>query len=194
MGAVQIATQIAETSQLTTEAGVGVAPAKEDPPNPVLPTTNEIFWSAVFFILFWMLMKYVLLPPIRAIQKKRAEEIDASKDAVDSLEDNKAKLTNDYEAAIQVVRQEAAQLVDEGRQRAERYRSEVMSVAEAEVAELKAKNEAELEKASKEMMSLLQDTIQDLTSEAVETILGEAPNKKSLSDHLSPDHVGKLKL
>lgn len=181
--------QIAETSELVTEAGVEVVPERDDPPNPVLPTTNEIFWSAVFFFLFWLLMKYVLLPPIRAIQKRRADELAASKDSVDSLGEKKSKLVNDYEDALQVVRQEASKIVDEGRQRAEQYRAEVMTKAEAEVAEIRAENEAELQRASKEAIGLLQDAVEGLTSDAVETILGKAPSKELVSEH-----IGKLEL
>lgn len=171
----------AEVLETETEA---VVETNDSPPNPVLPTGNEIFWSAVFFLLFWLLMKYVLLPPIRAVQKRRAQELESSKDTVDSLEGEKDKLLNDYEAALTAVHQEASKTIETARQRAEEYRSGVMTKAEAEVAEFRAKNDAELEQARQVAIVSLQGDVETLTSQAVETILGIAPDKKLITKHI----------
>ena len=49
--------------------------------NPVLPTGPELFWGALFFAALWILMRYVLLPPVRAVKtagrKKETGEISA---------------------------------------------------------------------------------------------------------------------
>ena len=49
---------------------------EEEVPNPVLPTGNEIIWAAVFFFALWVLMRYVLLPPIQRITTRRGSRAD----------------------------------------------------------------------------------------------------------------------
>ena len=87
----------------------------EDVPNPVLPATNEIFWSAIFFLLLWGLMKYVLLPPIRKLQAQRAQKLQDDRDAAQRAEEDLAKAQADYDTAFQAAREEANLLLDEAR-------------------------------------------------------------------------------
>ena len=101
----------------------------EDPPNPVLPATNEIFWSAIFFLLLWGLMKYVLLPPIRKLQAQRAQKLQDDRDAAQQAEEDLAKAQADYDAAYQAAREEANVLLDEARTRASDRRAELVGAA-----------------------------------------------------------------
>ena len=43
--------------------------------NPILPTINEMFWAAIFFIALWTLMKFVLLPRITKVMDGRTDKI-----------------------------------------------------------------------------------------------------------------------
>ena len=159
--------------------------SSQSPANPILPTVNEIFWSVIFFVSFWMLMKYVLLPPIRAAQKRRTQKLESSKDTVESIQQEKVDLVNDYDKAIVNVHQEAVQLTYEVRQKCDKYRQQVISKVEMEIAEQTKRDQAELEVARQEAADLLVKELQGVTSKAVEVILGEVPNEKLVSEHIN---------
>lgn len=46
----------------------------ETPVNPVLPTMPELLWGTGLFLALWILMRYVLLPPVRAVMRQRDEQ------------------------------------------------------------------------------------------------------------------------
>ena len=43
--------------------------------NPILPVVSEMFWSGVFFLALWAMMKFVLLPPIVKTMDARAQKV-----------------------------------------------------------------------------------------------------------------------
>ncbi len=185
MNPIQIGLDELAASEPFSELGTAAEVAKsDDPPNPVLPEGNEIFWSAVFFLLFWLLMKYVLLPPVRAIQKKRQEQLDERKDSIDSSASEKQRLISENEAALAAVRKEASQIIEEARQRGEQYRLDKIAEAEAEAAEILAQNDRDLQSAKNQALEGLKEDVKELTSNAVALILGQNPEDKLVNAHI----------
>ena len=172
------------------EVGVGgtsttTAPhsiAAEDPPNPVLPATNEIFWSAIFFLLLWGLMKYVLLPPIRKLQAQRAQKLQDDRDAAQRAEEDLAKAQADYDAAFQAAREEANVLLDEARTRASDRRAELVGAAVADVSASRAAATREMSVARSEAVGNLRSEIRELAVDAASNVLGTRPSDTAAAD------------
>ena len=165
----------------TTASHTTVAEA-EDPPNPVLPAVNEIFWSTIFFLLLWMLMKYVLLKPIRKLQAQRAQKLQDDRDAAQRAEEDLAKAQSDYDAALLAAREEASLLLDEARSRASDRRAELVGAAVADVSASRAAATQEMSAARSEAVGNLRSEIRELAVDAAANVLGSRPADTSAAD------------
>ena len=157
--------------------GEAVAVERDDPPNPVLPEANEILWSAVFFFLLWLLMKFVLLPPIRRAQKNRANRLQDDRDSVDSFGEEQGRLVEEYEEALLAARSEASELLDGARERAENYRRDIISQTETELQATQDENSKELEAARAKALGDMSQEVRSLAADAAKAILGKAPDQ-----------------
>ena len=114
--------------------------------NPVLPTGPELFWGALFFAALWILMRYVLLPPVRAVMRQRDEQRLADEEGTERAKVEAEKVRRDYDATLAEARTQASATVDEARARGEirsaalaelnAERAEALSGARTQVAEL----------------------------------------------------------
>ena len=68
--------------------------------NPVLPTGPELFWGALFFAALWILMRYVLLPPVRAVMRQRDEQRLADEEGTERAKVEAEKVRRDYDATL----------------------------------------------------------------------------------------------
>ena len=118
--------------------------------NPVLPTTPELIWGAVFFFSLLILMKFVLLPPLRQAMRTREERVRADEEAAERAIVESEQIRRDYDATLAEARSEAARLLDDARQAAEAQRATLIRAAEDEVASTRqaALTELETERAS----------------------------------------------
>ncbi len=139
--------------------------------NPILPTGPELLWGAFFFTLLWVLMRFVLLPPITKVMAQRDEKISADKAAAEQATADAVSVKQDYEASIATARQEGARLVDDARHRADASRGELVAAADAEIAQLRAAAVAEVTAAKEAAMAEVQGSVADLAVEAAEAVI-----------------------
>lgn len=163
------------TATATELAADEVVVQAEDPPNPVLPEINEIFWSAVFFVLLWLLMKYVLLPPIRKVQKARAERIQEDNDSAQRIEAELAKAQSDYEEALNKARQEAGVVLEEARTRALEQRTQLLARATADASAKRSEATTAIAEARAQAIQGMRPQLHALAVEAASNVLGSQP-------------------
>jgi len=144
--------------------------------NPVLPEVHEILWAAVFFILLWLLMKYVLLPPIRALQAVRKQKLQDDKDAAEQAALDYEHAKADYETALMTARQDANTLFEEVRGRASSRRQEIISEAAAAVAADRAAATTEIAEARQRAIDDLRPQLRTLAVQAATDVLGRTPS------------------
>lgn len=132
---------LAVALSILSEAGEGA----EEVANPVLPVLPEVIWGAIFIFSLLILMKFVLLPPIKAAMRKREERIRADEEAAERADHEAEQIRRDYDATLAEARAEAARIIDEARQAAEAKRAQVIRAAEEEVAAAKQAALAELD-------------------------------------------------
>lgn len=164
-----------------TEAGEEGEPAAEegDPPNPVLPTGNEIIWAAIFFFALWAAMKYVLLPPIMKTRAEREAKIAAARDLADGGSSDLASVQAAYDVKISAAKAEAGALVDAARAEAEAERATLVAAAEAEIAQLRAAADAEIAAARSTALAGLQGDVAAVAAGAATTVVGRAVDTAS---------------
>lgn len=145
--------------------------AEEEVANPILPTSNELFYGALFFGLLWALFKFVLLPPILKVQEARAESIRADKDAAQRATDEAATLRSDYETGLAGARVEASRIIDDARHATERKRSQVMAQVDQEIAAERAQAAAEVEAARAAALEELKGGVAGLAVQAASIVV-----------------------
>ena len=114
---------------LATEAGEEAAEAA----NPILPTSNELFWGALCFFALWALVKFVLLPPVKQIMDQRADTVRADLDAADQARATAGSAASEVQDQLADVRTEASAVVDAARAEAD---AEVQQILAADTVSL----------------------------------------------------------
>lgn len=156
----------AETTELLDQAA-------EEVKNPILPTVNEMFWAAVFFILLWILMKYVLLPRIVGAMDGRADKVRGDLAAAEAAEAERVAKLEQYEAGLAGARAEAIAIIEAARAEGDAERRTQISAAEADVAAMKAEAAAEVAEAKARARAELTGSITDIAVGAASAVVGK---------------------
>jgi F-type H+-transporting ATPase subunit b len=141
------------------------------PDNPVLPTVNELAWSAAMFVLLWALLKFWLLKPIQRTMAQRAEKIRGDVEAAEAARTQASGALTEYEASLASARVEASRIIDEARTQADEERKRLMAAAEAEVAELRAAANAEVSAAKSEALTSMRSDVTTIAVQAAEIVV-----------------------
>ena len=182
LGAVQVLA--AEVSPL--EGG----PVEETVNNPILPTGNELFWAAVTFVILWILMKFVLLPPMLKIMEERAAKRRDDLAAAEQAELQMESATAQYEASLSGAKAEAVAKVEAARAEAEDYRRQKMAAAEADASATRAASAEAVAEARATAMADLQGSLTDLAVGAAEAVT-ERPIDRSAQVQVIEDYVNR---
>ena len=129
----------------TLSALVAEAAEKKEVVNPVLPTSNELVYGSIFFLLLLIFMWAVCLPPIKKAMRQRDEQVQADLEAAERARAEAEQVRRDYDATLAEARAEAARIVEEARQAADARRSELIGAVETEVATARQAALAEIE-------------------------------------------------
>jgi F-type H+-transporting ATPase subunit b len=156
--------------------------------NPILPTVNEMFWAAIFFIALWALMKFVLLPRITSAMDARAEKIRADQAAAEAAEVERTAKLEQYEAGLAGARSEAIAVLEAARSEGDAVRREQIAAAEAEVASVKASAAAEVAEAKDRARRELAGSITDIAVGAAEAVVQKSIDR-SAQTQLVEDYI-----
>jgi F-type H+-transporting ATPase subunit b len=164
--------------------------AAEKVNNPILPTGNEFFWAAVTFVLLWILMKFVLLPPILKIMEERAakrrEDLAAAEQAALQMDDARTR----YEASLSGARTEAVAKIEAARAEAEQYRKDKLAEAEADAAATRAASAAAVADARSAALTELRGSVTDIAVGAAEAVV-ERPIDRNAQVQVIEDYVNR---
>jgi F-type H+-transporting ATPase subunit b len=171
----------------TEELGTEVA---DEVSNPILPTLNEMFWAAIFFLALWALMKFVLLPPIMRTFEAREAKVRDDQAAAEAAAAERAAKLEQYEAALAGARAEAVRLIEDARADGEGQRREAVTAAEAEVAAQRAAAAEEIAAAKARARAELTGSIADIAVGAAEAVV-ERPIDRSAQVQVVEDYVNR---
>ena len=162
--------------------------AAEEVNNPILPTVNEMFWAAVFFIALWLLMKYVLLPRITGVMDARTERVRSDLAAAEAAEAERVAKLEQYEAGLAGARAEASSIVEAARAEGDAERRAQITAAEAEVATMKAEAASDVAAAKARARAELTGSITDIAVGAASVVVGKSIDR-SAQERIVEDHV-----
>ncbi len=141
------------------------------PENPILPATYELFWGAVAFGSLYLLIRYVLLPPVQRVMNDRAATIQADLDAADAARAKVASADSELADQLADVRAEATAIIEAAREEAEGERQRLLSRAEREVSAMQEVTDTEIAREREEAMATLRPQVADLAVGAASRIM-----------------------
>jgi F-type H+-transporting ATPase subunit b len=151
----------------------------QEAPSPILPETNEIIWGALsFLILFGLLWKFGF-PAIRKGMEERTARIQADLDAAEAAKAEVTDKAAEYDAKLAEARTEAARIIEEARQDADRYRQDKRAEADAEVARLKEQAASDVESSKSQAIADIRGEVATLAIAAAEQVVGRSLDRES---------------
>lgn len=139
--------------------------------NPILPVFPEIFWGALMFALLYVLMRYVLLPPVQRTMEERDQALRDEWDAARAAQAKVANADAEIADALAPARAEAATIIDTARTEAEAERAQIVAGAQAEIDAMRQLATAEIDAARTEAMSGVGAQVAQLTAQATSKVL-----------------------
>lgn len=139
--------------------------------NFLLPNATFIPEAITFFVLLWVLSKYVLPPINKAMEARRtqiAQSIEVIEQARTTEEDTRARV----EAMLQDARQEARQRIDQATRLGEELREELRQRGQEEYERTIARAQTEIERATQRASDELRRNVVELVVTASEQVIG----------------------
>ncbi|MEM7324209.1 MAG: F0F1 ATP synthase subunit B [Actinomycetota bacterium] len=148
-----------------------LAVEEEEAVNPILPAIGEIFWGAIAFGTLFVLIRFVLLPPVQRAMQDRAATIQADKDAADAARAKALSASSELDDQLADVRAEAESIIGEARAEAEAERQRLVARAEREVSAMKEIAETEIAREREEAMAALRPQVAQLAVGAASKVM-----------------------
>ncbi|MBF0422830.1 MAG: F0F1 ATP synthase subunit B [Magnetococcales bacterium] len=142
---------------------------------------HEIIWSiASFFILLYLLRKYVL-PPIEKILDERSGKIRSDLDAAEKSRLDAEKISREINEQLSSARKIAEQTIEDARQETARFRDHAREALNQELAKKKNTAMAEIEAAKQAAMAELHHAIVDISMLATEKLIAKSMSKNDVN-------------
>ncbi len=111
----------------------------------IKPEPGLIFWSLIFFSIFWFLMSRLAFKPIANALKKRENDIQASLDEAKRAREEMSNLKAENEALLAQAREERAKILKEAKDAKDAIVTEAKEKAKAEADKVMATARQEIE-------------------------------------------------
>jgi F-type H+-transporting ATPase subunit b len=142
------------------------------------------------FVLLWILMKFVLLPPMLKLFEERAAKQRDDLAAAAQATQETVDAETEYEAGLSGARAEALAKVEAARAEAEAYRQEKLAAAEADATATRAASAAAVAEARTAALAELQGSLADIAVGAAEAVT-ERPIDRDAQVQVIEDYVNR---
>lgn len=150
----------------------GTIDACQAAPNPILPTTNELIWGGIAFIVLFLLLSKFGFPAIKAGMDARSQKIADDLGAAETAKAEAEATQAEYQRQLADARAESARIIEESRSQAETVRRDIIAKAEAEANELRQRNAEQVGAERDRVMGELQGQVATLAIELAEKVVG----------------------
>ncbi|HEX5624388.1 MAG TPA: F0F1 ATP synthase subunit B [Saprospiraceae bacterium] len=156
--------------------------------SPLKPDFGLLFWSSVFFLLFWFLVGKMAFKPIVKFMKDRQDEIQNSLDAAKQARSEMSNLKAENEKILAEAREEKMNIIKEAKESATIVVSEAREKAKEEAQRLLQQAKADIDTAKKAAMVDVKNEIGVMALQIAEKVI-----RKELTDKQpNVDYVNKL--
>lgn len=141
------------------------------------PELNQLVYSVIAFIILWILLAKVALPPLIKAIDDRQNKIKLSLDEAENARKEGERLLDEYKAQLQGARSEAQSIIDQRKKQAEVMHEEIVEKSKQQAGKIIEQSKQELESEKKRILSDIQKNIATWSVDIAEKII-----KKELSE------------
>ena len=146
-------------------------------PNPLLPATYDIVWSAVVFVIILVAFWKIFLPKLQKMLDERAAAIEGNIAKADEAQAKAEAALQEYTAQLAGAREEAGEIRDAARSDATKIVAKAKEDANAEAARIAQSAQAQIEAERQSAVVSLRKEVGTLAIDLASGVVGE-----SLSD------------
>jgi F-type H+-transporting ATPase subunit b len=162
--------------------------------NLVTPGVGTIFWSALIFILFLLILSKFAWKPILSAVKARDEMIKGSLESAAKAREDMLKLQSDNEAILRKAREERENILKDAREVRDRLISEAKGKAKGEAEKLIEKAREGIENEKIKALSEIHEQVATLSVEIASKLLGEQLKKSGKQEKLIDSYLKEIDL
>jgi F-type H+-transporting ATPase subunit b len=171
----------------TTTATTVAAPTAQSK-NPILPSTPELVWGSLSFLVVFLVMRLYAFPAVKKTMEARTERIRQSLDSADKAKADAQSVLDDYQRQLADAKNEANRIIEEARQTADQLRRDLMAKAETEATELRQRAAADIDAAKDRALADLRTQVTtlaiDLAEKVVERNLDRQTNTELVESYI----------
>ena len=137
----------------------------------IKPDFGLLFWSTVFFLLFWLIMARFAFRPIASALKKREDDIQDSLDEAKKARQEMANLKSENEQLLIQAREERAKILREAKEAKDSIIKEAREKAKEEAKKIVASAKTEIENQRMAAVIDIKNQIGNIAIEVAEKVL-----------------------
>lgn len=139
----------------------------------------NLLWTIVNLIIFYLLMRFFLIKPIKKTLQARKELIDNQfKEAEDTVNAANEKMA-DYEDKIKNVNTEAKEIISDARDKAKVEYNKILDKANNDATRLKQDAQKQIELDTENARRDVKEELAKLAMEAAQKVIGESVSAKT---------------
>jgi F-type H+-transporting ATPase subunit b len=158
----------------------------------VSPGVGTIFWSALIFILFLLILTKFAWKPILSSVKARDEMIKGSLESAAKAREDMLKLQSDNEVILRKAREERENILKEAREVRDKLISEAKGKATEEGEKLIEKARLGIESEKLKALSEIHDQVTNLSVEIASKLLGEQLKKSGEQEKIIDSYLREI--
>jgi F-type H+-transporting ATPase subunit b len=158
----------------------------------VSPGVGTIFWSALIFGLFFLILAKFAWKPILSAVKERDEMIKGSLESAAKAREEMLKLQSDNEAILRKAREEREGILKEAREVRDKIISEAKGKATEEAEKLIEKARVGIESEKRKALSEIHDQVTTLSVDIASKLLGEKLKQTGEQEKLIDNYLKEI--
>lgn len=156
------------------------------------PAVGTLFWSALIFGLFFLILSKFAWKPILNAVRARDEMIKGSLESAAKAREEMLKLQSDNEAILRKAREEREGILKEAREVRDKLISEAKGKASEEAEKLVEKARVGIESEKRKALSEIHDQVATLSVEIASKLLGEKLKQTGEQEKLIDSYLKEI--
>ncbi|MFT4758121.1 MAG: F-type H+-transporting ATPase subunit b [Paraglaciecola sp.] len=162
--------------------------------SPIKPDLGLILWSALFFILFWVIMGKMAFGPIKDALLARENDIQDSLDQAKQARKEMANLKSENEALLAQAREERTAILKEAKEVAANFEAEQRGKAKEKIQKMIADAKQEITNMKMEAVTDLKNQAGNMAVEIAEKVIRQTLKNDGAQTKLVSQLVKEIKL
>lgn len=170
-------------SQMHTETGVPHEAGHEGGFPPFNPEfyASQIFWLAITFGVFYLIISRVVAPRIGSILEDRQDRIARDLDEASRMKNEADEAIEAYEKELAEAKANAGAIATEAREKAQAKADAERAASEAELSKKIAAAEARIDEIKQSALAEVGSIAEETTASIVEELIGAKPTKAEIA-------------